>query len=449
MIRCGLSTPQIHTLTGTGFPSNALVLVTLPDGSGPIEVVPTTLSSTEITFSFVFATCGTYYFTVTDARGDCDPNSSDAISLTLTPDPCPRNDIFVTLGQLRADTQHRLGDDNATVWSNDEVNANLVDAYLTIATQLRVFWDVEYAENLPRGFSYTQPWEKVFLRNSGAFDYGCANFTAEFERTAGRSIGFKERDRYGPANHTSPFELLDGHLEDAGASLAIPATSDLSKRVTKLDRVVWDDKVTYAVEPRTWSRFDGRYETNTGDVFAYAWQKDGVRTLRKIRVPAEQADFVPTTGSWGIPRTTTDLTDTTPTGTWGVPRIIEGHHPIGFELWGIPRHFYLEGKNVRVEHFRQGRVMDADEIVCELPLRYTRYLIHYAMGACYSRPGPGFDETLAKFYDNLWKRGLGRIERRTKLVDTERVRVLGGGGKPVMGRPPRPRLPPEYGQRVR
>lgn len=449
MIHCGLSTPQTVTLSGANFPAVAKVLVTAPDSDRAVEVTPDSVSSTLVVFAFVFAVCGDYTIVIADATGQCDGCASEPFTLSPTPLPCPTLETVVTLGDLRRDTQHRLGDDAGAIWPDDEVAGNLVEAYILLATQLPIFWDVEYSENLPRGFSYTQPWERAFLRNSGAFDYGCANFTAEFERTMGRAIGFRERDRIGPANHTSPFELRDGHLEATGASLAIPATVELSKRLTKLDRATWDNRAIDAVEPRSWQNLDGRYETNRGDVHAYTWQKDGVRTFRKILVPAAQGDVVSVSGSWGIPRTTSDLTATAPTGTWGVPRIIEGHHPIGPESWGTPRRFYLEGKNVRVEHFRQGRVMDADAIVCELPYRYTRYLMDYAMASCLSRPGPGCDQALADHFDKRWQRGVQRIERRLRLVDTERVVVLGGGGQPTTGRPPRPKLPANYGSRVR
>ena len=44
MILCGLSTPQIATVTGTNFPSDARVLVTVPDGAARVEVTPLTVS---------------------------------------------------------------------------------------------------------------------------------------------------------------------------------------------------------------------------------------------------------------------------------------------------------------------------------------------------------------------------------------------------------------------
>lgn len=61
------------------------------------------------------------------------------------------------------------------------------------------FQDVSRGSPL-RGFSYTQDWEKTQLDNFGGYDFGVANFTAEFERTAAGSTG------HGPANYTSPHD---------------------------------------------------------------------------------------------------------------------------------------------------------------------------------------------------------------------------------------------------
>ena len=174
-----------------------------------------------------------------------------------------------------------------------------------------------------------------------------------------------------------------------------------------------------------------------------------MRTLRKVRVPATQASTVTVTGSWGLLRTPADLSSDTPTGTWGICRILPAHHPIGSETWGTPRRVYLEGFNVRVEHFRQGRRLLFAQTICELPPRYARYLCDYAIAQCLSRPGPGFDAELAGHFDQRWKRGLARIARRLVLVDMEHTFVMGGEGVPRIGKPPRARLPWAYGSRVR
>jgi hypothetical protein len=186
-----------------------------------------------------------------------------------------------------------------------------------------------------------------------------------------------------------------------------------------------------------------------GEVYGYTWQKDGVRTLRKVRVPSAQASTAVVTGSWGLLRRPTDLTTDTVSGSWGVPRRVAGHHPIGTELFGVPRRAYLETLNVRVEHYRQGRALVAASDVCELPDRYAVYLRDYAQGKCLERDGPGHDAALAAHFLQRWARGLARVDRRVLGMQSETVRVLGGDGRPSVARPPRPQRPWPYGSVVR
>jgi hypothetical protein len=351
-----------------------------------------------------------------------------------------------TLGALRTDVLSRLGDLQETIWTADEVDFHLVGGYQEIATRFGIFFDLTYLENLPRGASYSQPWEKALLDAFGGFDYGYANFTAEFER---RMLG-DERLRYGPANHTSPFEATDGLLSRAGASTDIPATADLPKTLTALARVTWDNRGIDALQARRTSHDDARYELTKGEVFGYIWQKDGIRALRKVRVPSAQTDTVTVNGSWGLLREPSDLSTDTVTGTWGIPRRIPGHHPIGTDQFGAPRRPFLDGKNVRVEHFRHGRAMDADvDVFCELPDRYAMYLRDFAQARCLARPGPGQDLVLAAHFEQRWARGLARIERRLQVVDAERTHILGGDRQTLGRRPPRPKLPWQYGSAVR
>ncbi len=377
MIRCGRSTPQTVTLTGTGFVDTPIVLVTPPDSTTPIPVTPVAASATVIIFAFVFAACGDYTIVVADATGQCDTCQSDPLILTPVPLTAAELAPAQTLGELRRATMHRLGDDDGTLWPADEVDGYLLEGYLFIATQLPVFWDQLYPEG--------------------------------------------------------------------GTS----ATVELPRTLTTLDRATWDGAWLEAIEPRSYSRLDARYKTTTGPVVAYMWQIDGVRTFRQVRVPAAAAASVTVTGTWGALRTPADLGALTITGTWGVPRILPGHHPLGPDQWGAPRRVYLEGQNLRVEHFRQGRALVTDDTICELPARYAIYLRDYAQAQCLGRPGPGYDQALSDHFQQRWDRGLARIARRLVLVDMEHVTVLGGDGRPLTARPPRPSLPWAYGARVR
>lgn len=361
----------------------------------------------------------------------------------------------------------RMGDPTGAIWAADEVTVHLRKGYQYIAITQRIFWDVVYAENLPRGFSYTAPWEKTILDAAGGFDYGCANFTAEIDR---RALG-DERQRIGPANHTSPFEATDEWLATVNASTDIPATAELPKTLATLERVVHDHRPLDGEAPRSTSAVDGRYETTKGYVRGFMWEKDGVRTLRKVAVPAAQASTVAVDGSWGCIRDVTDLTDDTISGArdggafdmdafeanafdddlvcWGAPARIPGHHPMGTESYGVARRTFLDELNTRIEHYRQGRALDSFGDVCELPARYCRYLQDFAQARLYERVGPGQDLALSAHFDERWARGLARIARRLIVVDSERVSVLGGDGPSSRSGPPRPRWPWAYGSQVR
>lgn len=370
----------------------------------------------------------------------------DAVAVTLVREiNTPIAVSLMTKARLRDDVLARLGDADEQIWTTAEIDQYLVEGYEEIANTLSVFYDWTYTENLPRGFSYTQPWERPLLIAMGGFDYGCANYTAAFER----GLLDSERDQSGPANHTSPFEATDAWLSSVGASAEIPATAELPKTLTALLRVSWDTRGIDAMEARRLSRLDTRYEVTKGEVYGYIWQKDGVRTLRKIRVPSAQADTVTVNGSWGAMRQVTSVSTETVTGTWGLPRRIAGHHPIGSDRLGAPRRVFLDGKNVRVEHARQGRPLDRGTAICELPDRYALYLRDYAMAQALGRRGPGQDLKLSQHFTQRWQRDLARLARRMTAVNAERVSVIGGDGRPSVSRPPRPSLPWQYGRQVR
>lgn len=352
----------------------------------------------------------------------------------------------MTLGELRTQVLARLGDPAGAIWSVAEVDGLLHTACDAIAMQCELFWDWTYLENLPPSFSYTAAFERDYLPEAG-FNTGRATFSSEFERRLCPDVD--ERDMVGPGVCTSPFEATEGFLAAIGGPNDIPATAELPKTVTALSRVTWDARTIDAVDPRPVSLADARYELTPGEVRAYTYQKDGVRTLRKIRVPAAMAAVVTVNGSWGGMRQVTDLSTDAVTGTWGLPRRIPGHHPIGTELFGLPRRPYLEGTNVRVEHFRTGRPLLVPQDVCELPDRYALYLRDYVQAVCLEHAGPGQDVALAQFYRARWTRHLARLTKRVTLVDHEHAAVMGGTDTPLTRRPPVARLPWQYAERVR
>lgn len=348
----------------------------------------------------------------------------------------------------------RLGDVNRRIWSDEEIDRYLTQGLLEMTSQIRLIWDWTYMENLPQGFSYTGgPWEREYAEfrydaGDGAIP-GCANITAEWERPYWEAL--TGEDALGPASHTHPMEL--DFAADLGLGMA--AVQDLPHRLTEIERAAWDLATIDAVNPRQIREQDSRYESIKGEVFGFMWRQDGPRAFRKVRVPAALADYYIVDGTWGIPRDVEDLefvgADTEIVGTWGIARQIPGEHPIGpittRFFWGTPRRPYADNKNVKVEHWR------TSEFSCyesELPDRYVTYLIYYAMWKALWRKGPGNDVRLASWYQSRWTAGLMRIQNRIERQTKERVGRMGGTLDPnSRTKPPRPRLPWQYGQKVR
>lgn len=360
--------------------------------------------------------------------------------------------------------ERRLGDPNHRIWSGEEIDLYLLQGVKEMCTSTRLIWDWVYPENLPRGFSFTSPFELdeinlgldsiiwKYGQGDGMGD-GLGNYTFDYERRFWPTIpnvAESKRDediREGPVRHTFPDEIP--FMIELGNN-QVPATAELPHRLTEIERSVWDKRTMDATSHRFVAPEDSRYEVERGEVHSYTWRKDGPRTFRKIRVPSAVADTVEVQGLWGIARDVDEIAGTDIEGTWGAPRIMPGFHPIGpfytYRMWGIPRRFYLAGKNVKVEHWR---IPYLDCIESELPPRYRAYLVFYAMWRCLSRQGPGQDMKLAGWYKARWIAALERITRRVDRQTKERTGRMGGAsGIPPVGKPPRPRLPWQYGKRI-
>lgn len=351
--------------------------------------------------------------------------------------------VTVDLQSLRADVLAMLNDEAESFWTGAEIDRYLLQGYRFLARLSRCFWDQRYAENLPATFSYTQPWERTDALRMG-FDSGCANYTFSDERRM-----LDEVTAIGPANHTADFEFTDGSVEASGADTSILATADLPATVSAIDRALWDQATIGVVRPNAAAAMDSRYEQTEGEVIALVTVGNGLRTIRKVRVPSAAAAFYDIDGTHGILRDPTDCSSGATSGTWGIPRRLPGHHPMGDSGgWGFPRRPYRDGTNVRIEHWREGRTVSQDTDTFELPTRATVYLRDYAMGQCYGRKGPAQDTRLAKHYEARWQRGVTRVQRRVTAQQRQRVSRMGGAQMTVSG-PPRPRLPWQYGTVVR
>lgn len=410
---------------------------------------------------------------------------------------------MATLADVRGQVRRRLNDQSQTFWSDAEITTHLLHAYKACAGATRCIWDLAYVENLPNTFTYTWAWEESYAD----FKAGPANYTAAFERPH-----LTEGQRVGPASNTSPFEATDGH--DDGP---IQALAELPDSLSEIDRPTSDSRWIPVFQPNQAARYDHRYELTEGQVELLVTTGQGLRTIRKVRVPSEKATTYTIDGAWGVLRQTDDIssgaasgieaiyerrfgmtqtwesaftigascasatytaswesglvspergpsnfnfsyeyargvaagfTMTTVTNRFGCPRRIPDHHPMGPESFGIPRRPYQDAKNVRIEHWREGRTVAGPLDVFELPAGADAYLRDYAMAKCYGRNGPAQDLKLATHYESRYQRGLERVKRRVQSQQRQRVGVLGRARTARHG-PPRPHLPWTFGVVVR
>jgi hypothetical protein len=358
------------------------------------------------------------------------------MSISSIPDP-PVPESGPTIADIASQVLRRLNDPEQAIWTNDEVRRYLTSAYLQMALRTRCFWDQYYADNQPRGFSATQPWEVEYE----TFSYGVANFTCEEERRY-----LDEPRRIGPGNHTSPTDAP--FVADAGGAAGPPATLEMPKTLLEVERATWNDQVIEAAMPADARRWDSRYEMTTGPVIAYLWRQDGPRTFRHVRIPSASAPMQEVSGSWGLVRDVSAVSAGTVSGTWGIARRVPGYHGLHGTVWGAPRRFYTEELRTRIDHWREGMLFGQGQTY-ELPVRYAAYLRNYALSECLRREGPGQDLKLSAWYGELWERGIKRMITRRMRMSHATTHVLGGGGKPIGRRPPRPRLPWNYPQRTR
>jgi hypothetical protein len=191
---------------------------------------------------------------------------------------------------------------------------------------------------------------------------------------------------------------------------------------------------------------DYRYQLTQGQVDAYIMDKDGVGKIRLYRVPSISAESsaLTATGTWGLLRIASDITTDTLVGSWGVARIIK-QDQIATGTWGILRKATTinPALNTVIEYFYRPPEMTVSDVF-ELPDPYIKYIRHYAMYRAFGREGPGKEDNLSKHYYDRFNSGISLMKNRAASIDKQRISQL-GGSQNLLTRPPRPKLPWNYG----
>ncbi len=173
------------------------------------------------------------------------------------------------------------------------------------------------------------------------------------------------------------------------------ATYDVSDNA-RVERVTWDDR---RLEPLWAAELESThpaFEETSGDPDFYVFDGDGMGTIRLVPVPDTN--------------NSTDLV---------------------------------------VEYTKDvGDTADSGETYSDIPAHYARYLRFFVLFRALERDGEGQDLQLADHYSARYEAGITRISARMAAVRATRRGCIGAIGR--RGRkPPRPRLPWNYGEAVK
>ncbi len=325
----------------------------------------------------------------------------------------------------------------ATIWPEDELSGYVQEGYDDLVMRTGCLLGVALAPDYAFAFNYTQPFEAELI-TEGYAD-GPAQFTTEFERNY-------IDNAQGPANHTEHWEFNLGYVTITEVSGLVTLPEDL----LEIERATWNTLFLDARRSRDFEALDARYELNKGQVESYIQDKDGLRVLRKWRVPS--APYIPysfdasSDDGLGIIRDLTGIATVTVVSD-GFGDLVQVDGVEVFEDFGILGPVYKEQNNMRIEYRRRGLPLSMDQDF-EIPERYQVYVRHYALARAYERDGDGQDLALSEHYQSRYEVGVERMLRRKNAMRFQEKRVLGGGNIRSDVRP-RLRMPYNYGSAVR
>jgi hypothetical protein len=323
----------------------------------------------------------------------------------------------------------RLQDSDNAIWSRAQIERYIIDGYDQFTRQTLCIWDVAYAEDLPYTGTHQSYWEEPYM----TLFHNRFNFTGgEWERE------YAGEDALGPANHTAAWE------RDYITTDFISATAKLPETMLEIERVTHDQYKVDADYSMNVGAGSSRYETESGNVMRYVFDRDGIFTIRKVAGPATESDEWETSGTYGVLREADDEefgASQTVVGSYGVLRSAPVNLASGSV--GTPRRVYRDGHNTKVEFFRRGR--DLRKHPFEIPDRYVkRGVALYAMGMARNQPGKGQDKKLGAHYLQRFGLCVARLKARMARLDDEKVRRMTSGQAPQSSRPALAQLPWRY-----
>lgn len=217
-----------------------------------------------------------------------------------------------TLGAAVDEVLYELGDaPGGDIWSRERLLQYGQEGYRDFCRNSGIQWGVDFLPDLPRVANYTQQWERDVVPSGHILyeRFNCSNKDeAEFNE-----------DVTEPAQCTAPWEVE--FLASLGAANVqpIPATAALPVDARDVVRVSNDRRAISPMRRSELQKGDYRYKETRGPVVAFSLDGDGLKTLRKYRVPSVASEFYEVNvGAFGLLRasggTPVSVTTTTATG---------------------------------------------------------------------------------------------------------------------------------------
>ena len=326
---------------------------------------------------------------------------------------------MITFQQSVNRVQRKLDDEDALVWTREQVEDFIIDGYDHITRETECLFDMVMFDDQPLTGNYTRPFERDFIENQPIL--------AQFNYTKDSDQEFVDPQSTGPVNHTAPFEPAYFAAGDAPSTRRVGI---LPNNFVSVDRVTHDWLRIIPETARYLRRSRNIYDKEQGGVFSYSQDQDGYFVLRTVGIPVRRISPYTITGVFGFMRAATEdeywtNADETVIGTqggYGIIRQIPQHFPTG--QYGMVRRIVDDGRATRVEIFRRGK--DLRELGhFEVPDRVVKYIEWWAMYRAFSTPGEGENKELAEHFKARFEMGKERLKKRTNDVMRERVYAMG------------------------
>jgi hypothetical protein len=325
---------------------------------------------------------------------------------------------MITLKESIDRVQRKLDDLDGDVWTRAQVEEFILDGYDGICREAECIFDVTMFSNAPNAANHTRVFEEQFMTDMPIL--GRFTFTKESDRE------YAGPDAVGPSNHTKTSDAA--YMTTAGETPSGRVVGTLPDTYVSVDRVT-HDWLRLEPEPARYLRQTRNiYQTETGGVFSYSMDQDGLFSIRTVGAVAPVAPAIEISGTYGAVRALDTLHgfDAEPiSGTYGVIRSMPRHFASGSQ-YGIIKRIVPDDLATRVELFRLGNPM-TEQDAFEIPDRAVRYVEWWAMYRAYSTPGEGEDGKLAELFKGRYAEGVKRLKNRVDTAMNERTIQMGSG----------------------